>query len=183
MQRPSCSTATGDDGSTSLYGGERISKTHPRLHAYGTVDELNACIGLVLAEQGLPEEFHTQLSEIQKMLFIMGSDLATPLNEDIEVPRIELHHIDELELWGMQQEESLPSMQKFILPTGCKAGALLHQARTVCRRAERWMVDLAKQEDINSNALVYINRLSDYLFLTARSVNKAANVSEVEWLP
>lgn len=179
--RPTLSTKTGDRGETGLFGGKRVSKTHTRIHAYGTVDELNACLGVIVAEDALPDTIRTQCLEVQRMLFVLGSDLATPFEEKADVPRVEEKHIQELEQWGTDLEKSLPALKQFILPSGCRAGALLHQARTLARRAERHMVALQKQEKLNQHALIYINRLSDYFFLASRTVNKAAGVKETVW--
>lgn len=182
--RPSLSTTGGDKGKTSLFGGQRVSKADYRLHAYGTIDELNAVLGLVLAESDVPEALHEQLHQVQKDLFCLGADLATPLTkEGGRIVRMEEADTRRLEQWGVALEGDLPALQKFVLPSGCRAGALLHHARTICRRAERWMVHLHEEEAINDNALIYVNRLSDYLFLLSRTVNKAVNTPEVEWLP
>ena len=181
MAQPSLSTKTGDKGTTGLIGGQRISKSSPRLHAYGTVDELNAQMGLILAEDVLTPELREQFTEIQRMLFVMGSDLATPLEAGTDVPRVTEEHIQIVERWGADLEQALPALQKFVLPSGHRAGALMHQARTVCRRAERWTVDLSEKELVSEHVLIYLNRLSDYLFLAARTVNKLTGVAEVEW--
>lgn len=182
--RPTLSTTGGDDGTTGLFGGDRVSKASVRLHAYGTIDELNAIIGLVLAERDVPVELHEQLHQVQKDLFCLGADLATPASkQSARVVRMEEGDTTRLEQWGVALEGDLPALQKFVLPSGCRAGALLHQARTVCRRAERWMVHLNEEEPVNNQALIYINRLSDYLFLLSRTVNKALASEEVQWLP
>lgn len=181
--RPSLSTAGGDNGKTSLFGGKRVSKSDVRLHAYGTVDELNAILGVILAEKDLSLDLHEQLHEIQKDLFCLGADLATPIEGTQRVVRIEHTDVQRIEQWGVGLEGDLPAMQKFILPGGERSAALLHQARTVCRRAERWMVHLHESEPINDQALIYVNRLSDYFFLLSRTANKTADTPEVEWLP
>ncbi len=181
--RPSLSTTGGDKGKTSLFGGERVSKSSFRLHAYGTIDELNAVFGLVLAEEGVPEALHNQLHHIQKDLFCLGADLATPLSKTgSKVVRMEAADTARIEQWGHMLEESLPAMERFILPGGSRGGALLHQARTICRRAERWMVHLCEEEEVNKEALIYVNRLSDYLFLLSRKVNHVQGTKEVEWI-
>ncbi len=182
--RPSLSTAGGDRGKTGLRGGKRVSKASHRLHAYGTVDELNAILGLILAERDVPEELRDQLHEVQKDLFCLGADLSTPFGKGSDrVVRIAECDTERIEKWGAMLEGDLPALQKFILPSGCRAGALLHQARTICRRAERWLVHMANEEPINDQSLIYINRLSDYFFLVSRAVNKAAGMEEKEWLP
>ncbi|MCA9370901.1 MAG: cob(I)yrinic acid a,c-diamide adenosyltransferase [Candidatus Peregrinibacteria bacterium] len=183
--RPTLSTTGGDKGKTSLYGGDRVSKASYRLHAVGTIDELNAVLGLVLAEPDVPPALHEQLHQVQKDLFCLGADLATPyqLLRSKSIVRITETDTQRIEQWGHLLEQSLPVMKKFILPGGCRAGALLHQARTICRRAERWMVHLNEEEPINDQSLIYVNRLSDYLFLLSRTTNKALNYAEAEWLP
>ena len=184
MSRPSLSTTGGDKGKTGLFGGERVSKASTRLHAYGTVDELNAVLGLILAEPDVTKELQDQLHEVQKDLFCMGSDLATALAKSSErIVRIAECDTQRIEKWGTQLEGDLPALQKFILPSGCRAAALLHQARTICRRAERWLVHLAEEEAINDQSLIYLNRLSDYFFLVSRTINKTAGTAEREWLP
>ncbi len=182
--RPTLSTTGGDKGKTSLFGGLRVSKASVRLHAFGTVDELNAILGLILAEDEVPKPLRDQLHEIQKDLFCLGADLSTPITKSGDrVVRIQESDVLRIEEWGALLEQSLPALKRFILPSGCRAAALLHQARTVCRRAERWMVHLTQEEPINDRALIYVNRLSDYFFLVSRVVNKAAKTKEVEWIP
>ncbi|NLX11454.1 MAG: cob(I)yrinic acid a,c-diamide adenosyltransferase [Chloroflexi bacterium] len=174
-------TKTGDEGETSLFAGGRVSKAHLRLHAYGTVDELNAILGLVVA-QNLTSELHEALVRVQDDLFVVGADLATPLDAEAKwivrvseamVTRLE-HEID---VW----ESGLPALKNFILPGGGMAGAFLHQARTVCRRAERWLVALQESEDVNLHTLHYLNRLSDWLFVAARVGNRDEGRSESTW--
>ena len=149
----------------------------------GTVDEMNAILGIILAED-IPSDLASQLHQIQKDLFVLGADLATPFSkEGASVVRICEDDVVHLEKWGEKIEADLPALQKFILPSGCRAAALLHQVRTVCRRAERWIVHLAEEEKVNEQAKIYSNRLSDYFFLVARATNKAANTKETEWLP
>jgi cob(I)alamin adenosyltransferase len=180
--RPSISTTGGDKGTTGLFGGQRVSKADARLHAYGTVDEMNAVLGVVLSE-GVPEELSQQLHQIQKDLFILGADLATPLSKEGNVVRIAESDILNLEQWGKELEDGLSVLQKFILPSGCKVAAYIHMARTICRRAERWTIQVAEAEEVNQHALVYLNRLSDYFFLLARTANKAHGTQEQQWLP
>lgn len=173
-------TRTGDKGQTGLFGGQRVSKASPRLHAYGTVDELNAVLGMVLSDKGLTETLHAQLLRTQNVLFRLGADLATPReNNAAKVPRIEQEHIDELEGWINALETALPAMTAFILPGGTNASSTLHLARTVCRRAERHTVELAQTDDIGTDTVKYLNRLSDYLFLAARQANHGEGVSDV----
>jgi cob(I)alamin adenosyltransferase len=178
--RPRISTGSGDDGSTGLLNGLRASKSSARLHAYGSIDELNAILGVVLAEE-LPAHLAAMLRDVQRVLFQLGSDLATPEHSTPAVPRVDLATVHALEERAHALEEMLPPLKRFILPGGTRSAAFLHQARTVCRRAERWMVELRRQEWVNGHALVYVNRLSDMLFLASRVANAAAGVAEEEW--
>lgn len=182
MTRPSVSTTQGDSGDTMLFGGEKVSKASYRIHAYGTVDELNAILGLIIAEPEVTDTLRTQLTEVQHDLFVLGADLATrDGSEQGRTVRITTEDINRLEQWGTAVESELQPLTQFILPSGCRAAALLHQARTVCRRAERWIVHVQEHEPINGEALVYMNRLSDYFFLLSRVINKYANVTEATW--
>ncbi len=173
-------TRTGDKGSTGLFGGTRLKKSASRLHAYGTLDELNACLGVIVADKNLPAPLPTQLIKIQTLLFSLGSDLATPLSSKANIKRMDETPATEMEQWIDAMEEELPQMTKFILPGGSHVGALLHQARTVCRRAERWMVQLQSEEPITDATIVIVNRLSDYLFVAARYANKRLGIGETE---
>ena len=175
-------TKTGDDGSTGLFGGPRVGKDDPRLHAYGTVDELNALLGLTLAAQALPEPLENRLRRSQHLLFRAGADLATPAGgpADAHTHRIRAEDVTEVEEWIDALQASLPPQRAFLLPGGSHAGSLLHVARTVCRRAERWIVALGRTEDVNPELRRYVNRLSDWLFLAARSANRAAGAEEAE---
>ncbi len=173
-------TKTGDKGETGLYGGRRVSKAKTRMHAIGSLDELSAILGLVLAERMLPPTLRIGLVRIQNQLFTLGADLATPLTPPTPTKRILEKHVHELEEWIAEWEARLPPLTKFILPGGSKIGAELHVSRTVCRRAERWIVAVKETEDVNPHALIYINRLSDLLFLLARAVNKEGDVQERE---
>lgn len=169
-------TKTGDTGETGIVGATRLPKSHVRIHAYGSVDELNALLGVVLTKHQLPHDVKTGLLRIQHELFTLGADLATPLV--LTVPRIKQEHIAPLEQEIREWESVLPELKNFILPGGSSAGAELHHARTVCRRAERWIVALKQEEKINELALQYVNRLGDYLFLAARVANGEAGVPE-----
>lgn len=162
-------TKTGDNGMTGLLGGSRVSKASPRLHAYGTVDELNAIIGLALTEEDLPAALRDHLSALQHILFRLGADLAAAA--PMPIKRIDMEDVGLIDEWIASLECSLSPLQHFIVPGGCRAAALLHCARTVCRRAERWAVALAEEEQVNPQSRIFLNRLSDYLFLTARSAN------------
>jgi cob(I)alamin adenosyltransferase len=174
-------TKTGDDGTTSLFSGGRVSKHHLRVEAYGTVDELNSHIGVVRAHQPtLPTG--EMLFTVQEHLFRLGADLATPMDAKAEwLVRITPQEIEWVEYRIDQLDEHLEPLKNFILPGGTLAAAHLHVARTVCRRAERLVVALAEHEAINNNALIYLNRLSDWFFIAARYENKQANISESKW--
>jgi len=224
MGRPRISTGTGDDGTTGLLRGERVSKSALRIHALGTVDELNALLGVILSEEGLPDALREPLVHVQHALFNVGADIADSGKQSRHLSAV---FIGELEQWGATMERELPSLSRFILPGGSKIAALLHQARAVCRRAERWVVGLnhegqtygfpligtpfpqrlrssvgaretqrfarsftdssrssvpnaAKQgQMVNTNVLVYLNRLSDCLFLAARMANKSEDQTDI----
>jgi cob(I)alamin adenosyltransferase len=168
-------TRTGDQGETSLVGGRRVSKADSRVEAYGDVDELNSVLGL--ARIGLADqEIDQVLGLVQNDLFTLGADLASPL--DVEVPRIDGRFVESLEELADRYLDQLEPLKEFILPGGCEAGAALHFARTVARRAERRTVALAGREEVNPQAIIYLNRLSDLLFVLARVVNHRAGVSE-----
>lgn len=169
-------TRTGDDGETGLVGNRRVSKADPRMHAIGSVDELNALLGVVAA-QNLPESLRVQCTRLQHKLFTLGADLAAP-DASTQVPRISAVDVREIDEWIATLEDSLPPLASFILPGGSHAGALLHHARTVCRRAERWVVELGQYETVPREIGVFLNRLSDYLFLAAREANRAAGAGE-----
>ena len=186
-------TKTGDSGTTGLFGGPRVLKSDARIAAYGTVDELNAVIGLArsfMSESvgtgsatGSTVDVDQMLSEIQIELFVLGADLATPTDAKVSVPRMESAHVEKLEKSIDQMEDELSPLTQFILPGGSQAGATLHTARTVCRRAERLVVELQQKESIGPNALVFLNRLSDYLFVASRFINRTAGQEEETWSP
>jgi cob(I)alamin adenosyltransferase len=169
-------TKTGDGGETSLVGGQRVSKASLRVDAYGDVDELNSFIGLARAYLN-DAEIDSALGLIQNDLFTLGGDLASPV--EIQVPRINEEFIATLEELSDKFLEELEPLKEFILPGGCETGAALHLARTVARRSERKVVALSGEEEINSQAIIYLNRLSDLLFILARLVNKRAGVPEM----
>jgi len=171
-------TRGGDKGTTSLFGGTRISKSAVRLHAYGTLDELNAILGSVVADTTLPRDTKTQLLRIQSLLFQIGADLATPLESGANILRMDTSHATLLEAWIDEMETALAPLTSFILPGGSAAGAKLHEARTVCRRAERWIVELMNSEPVTEAVIVIVNRLSDYLFVAARFVNHKLDIPE-----
>jgi cob(I)alamin adenosyltransferase len=178
-------TKTGDSGETGLFGGPRINKDHPRIEAYGTVDELNSALGMARAAQ-LPAEIDAVVARIQNELFTVGAELATPAqsaSRRSDVPHIGAVNIEALEKAIDQFEAALTPLKQFILPAGTPAAAALHYARTICRRAERCVVALAKTpgESVSDQIIVYLNRLGDLLFVLARSVNKQAGESDVPW--
>ncbi len=173
-------TKGGDTGETGLFGGKRVSKDSARIEVYGTVDELNAVIGMVLAEEELQGKARTQLTALQHLLFRLGGDLATPLELDAKRDRVLGEHVAEIELAIQGLEDSLPPQTAFVLPGGCRVSALLHLARTVCRRAERLVVRLRRDEPINDQVLICLNRLSDYLFLLARRMNHDLSDGDTE---
>jgi cob(I)alamin adenosyltransferase len=168
-------TKSGDAGETSLVDGSRVSKADPRVAAYGDVDELNSLLGI--ARVGLADrQLNDALGRIQNELFIVGADLASPL--EIQVPRVEGEHIAEMEQLIDLLLEELEPLREFILPGGTQLGATLHLARAVSRRAERSVVALAAQSGVNQHALIYLNRLSDLLFVMARVANKRSGAKE-----
>jgi len=174
-------TRTGDEGETSLFAGGRTSKSTARLHAYGTIDELNSVLGLALAH-GLSAEVSGWLQAIQNDLFVVGSDLATPPEANATwVMRVEEAQVTRLEHEIDTMDERLPALKNFILPGGTPGAATLHVARTVCRRAERWIVTAGEHETINASVLHYVNRLSDWLFTAARYENLLAGRDETIW--
>ncbi|MFN8187997.1 MAG: cob(I)yrinic acid a,c-diamide adenosyltransferase [Gaiellales bacterium] len=175
-------TRGGDAGETSLGSGERVSKTHPRIETYGTIDELNAAIGVVLAGE-VPEEYRPWLERIQNDLFDLGADLSVPLSNARERLRVETPQIEWLEGLCDEVNDRLEPLRSFVLPGGTECAARLHVARTVCRRAERLAVSLAETTEVNPVALAYLNRLSDLLFILSRAANADASVSEPLWKP
>ena len=182
-------TKTGDKGETSLYGGTRVSKAAARVESYGTLDELNAFIGLAKAEIS-DEKVLNQLQKIQFDLFTVGSEAATPTDKLILANgknRLDLmiseKEISELELWMDDLDAELEPLQFFILPSGGKAAASIHVCRTVCRRAERAMVHLNETEEVRPELIKYLNRLSDYLFILARYISKISGEKEEYWNP
>jgi cob(I)alamin adenosyltransferase len=177
-------TKTGDTGSTGLFGGGRVTKSHPRVDAYGEVDELNATIGLAMAIEPLAR-IDDVLAPIQHDLFAIGALLATPdrekMERHLEKASLTDARIAELERAIDAGDEELEPLKAFIMPGGTKKAAALHVARTVCRRAERRVVELAAAEDIPSLVVIYLNRLSDLLFTLARVANRTGGSGEVQW--
>lgn len=168
-------TRTGDDGSTGLGDGSRVPKDSARVEAYGTVDELNCTIGMVLAED-MPANVRPILQNVQHELFDLGSELCMPGYEAISA-----EHVTRLEEALDVLNEGLPALKEFILPGGGRAAANCHLARTVCRRAERRVHTLASQEEIRREGLHYLNRLSDLLFVAARVLARHENGEEIMW--
>ena len=175
-------TRTGDDGSTVLGGGQRLSKASLRVEVYGTVDELNAAIGRALASE-CADEVQSVLLKVQSDLFRLGSDLCFLEADKKErpAPRIEQRHVDALEASIDSLAKELDPLRNFILPGGSRTASDLHVARTVCRRAERLTVALASEEEVGQKVLNYLNRLSDLLFTASRVENKRKGVEDVVW--
>lgn len=171
-------TKTGDKGTTGLGDGSRVGKDHSRVEAYGTVDELNSTIGLLLTEE-MPEKIQTWLTHIQHQLFDLGSELCVPsyqVIEEVEVKALE-QQIEEM-------NSNLPYLKEFILPGGSRAAAVCHMARSICRRTERRVVTLMSQDEaVNEAGLRYLNRLSDWLFVAARVLARENGGQEVLWQP
>jgi cob(I)alamin adenosyltransferase len=176
-------TKTGDEGMTSLFGGKRVSKADLRIDAYGTVDELNCCIGL-LRDQEINKIREAILIEIQERLFTVGSLLATePGNTKVKVPVLHEGDISDLEKEIDAMDEQLPPMRFFVLPGGHPSVSVGHIARTVCRRCERLVIALDQQEKVAPLIIQYLNRLSDYLFMLCRKMAQELNVIETPWRP
>ena len=179
-------TRTGDDGTTGLFGGRRVSKADARVEAYGTVDELNAALGVALASDQSSDLawLRDVLLSIQRDLFVLGADLATPRGEESSyLPRIEDAHVQALERAIDSAEARLTPLRNFILPGGPAPAAQLHLARTICRRAERAGVHLSATQDVGPIPIRYLNRLADLLFVLARAAARAQGAPEVEWAP
>lgn len=174
-------TKTGDGGDTALGDGERVLKDSLRVSAYGNVDELNASIGIITLYANA--ELKRKLKNIQNDLFDIGADLCVPISEkNKDRLRLSTNQIETLELEIDEMNSILEPLNSFVLPGGCRSATFLHMARTICRRAERSVVSLRSQEKINDNTLVYLNRLSDWLFVASRVENQE-NSSEVLWAP
>lgn len=170
-------TRTGDKGDTGLGDGTRVDKDDIRIEAFGTTDELNSIIGMVLAYE-IPENIHSCLTRVQHHLFDLGGELCIPGHTALDE-----NYISYLENTLDEFNSDLPSLKEFILPAGGKATSTCHLARTVCRRAERRVVTLAKDETVSPFSIQYLNRLSDLLFVIARVLARAENGSEVLWQP
>lgn len=178
-------TKTGDKGETGLFGGERVSKNSLRLNAYGTIDELNAFIGLAIIEVK-NEEVKIVLFDLQNKLFTVGSDLATPLskkNEKLNITRTPQSFITAVEKAIDGFENRLDELKNFILPGGSIGSVYLHICRTIARRAEREVVALKTTVNIGDNILIFLNRLSDLFFVLSRFENKVSNIPDTKWMP
>jgi len=169
-------TCTGDAGSTGLGDGSRTEKDSLRIHTIGEVDELNATVGVLLAEPDLPNAVRGRLTAIQHDLFDLGGELCLPGREVVRPESVE-----RLEAAAAAMNVELPRLKEFILPGGTRAAALAHLCRTVCRRAERALVTLGHQEAVSVPCRCYINRLSDFFFILARHLNRAAHVEDTLW--
>ncbi len=170
-------TRTGDAGTTALRGGRRVPKDHPRVEAYGALDELNSTLGAARAFLD-DAELGAVVERIQRDLFLLGAEVAAP---DQAGPRVEEDRVLALERDIDRLDAELPSLSTFVLPGGHPAGGLLHLARAICRRAERRMVALARNEVLNPQIVRYLNRLSDLLFVLARTANRRTGAAEVPW--
>jgi cob(I)alamin adenosyltransferase len=175
-------TGGGDAGETSLGDGSRVPKTDPRIEVYGTVDELNSALGLVLAADP-PDEVRGWLQRIQNELFDLGADLSVPLGDSRERLRVDAVQVRSLEELCDLVNERLEPLKSFVLPGGTEVAARLHVARTICRRAERLAVGLSTAAAVNPEALRYLNRLSDLLFILARAANADEGRAEPLWKP
>jgi cob(I)alamin adenosyltransferase len=174
-------TRQGDGGDTHLGDMSRVRKTHPRVAAYGDVDELNSVIGIA-RQEALPAGYDSWLARIQNDLFDLGADLCVPQGGDGEPLRVTAEQVARLEGWCDQVNDTLEALKSFVLPGGAAGAAALHLCRTVCRRAERSVIALTDVEPINAHAVEYLNRLSDLFFILARGVNATAG-GDVLWVP
>jgi cob(I)alamin adenosyltransferase len=178
-------TRTGDEGDTGLFGGARVAKSDPRVAAYGAVDELNAVLGWTLTHVQEPG-IASRLASLQPDLFAIGAHLATVVRPGARPPKLPSlpdARVPEIERWIDDAEALLPKLTAFVMPGGSAGGAALHVARTVCRRAERDIVGLARIADVPPSIVVFMNRLSDLLFVWARRENAHAGTEEKQWLP
>ena len=171
-------TRTGDDGTTGLGDGARVPKQCARIEALGAVDELNSQLGVLLAESDLPAHMRALLTQIQHELFELGGELSIP-----NYIRITTAMVTRLEQQLDVLNDAMPPLKEFILPGGSRCAALCHVARAVCRRSERRLAALAQQEAVSAEALMYLNRLSDLLFVLCRALNRALDVPDVLWVP
>lgn len=176
-------TKTGDKGETSLFGGKRLPKSHLRIEAYGTVDELNAFMGLLRDATEEDEAVREWIKEIQDLLFSLGAALAMEPGAAPVIPGVEELHIEALEHRMDAMDEDLPPLKNFILPGGHPTVSFCHIARCVCRRAERLVVGLALEEEVDERIIRYLNRLSDFLFMLARKLSRDLGAEEIIWAP
>ena len=177
-------TKTGDDGTTGLFGGVRVDKDSERVEAYGTVDELNAVLGLVRAS-GAPAEIDELLEAIQNDLFAVGAEIACAPGKEV---RLGCDPVGDGRIAALEQaidraDSALPALKNFVLPGGSPSAAALHHARTVCRRAERLLVRTGRSGSVRNELVIYLNRLSDLLFALARRANQLAGLPDVPWQP
>jgi cob(I)alamin adenosyltransferase len=179
---PRIYTRTGDSGETGLIGGHRVLKDHPRVEAYGAVDELNAHLGAVRVQME-DAQVDALISQIQHRLFDLGAELATPAGAATRASAVDDTDVADLERAIDMHQATLTPLREFILPGGAQVAATLHVARTVCRRAERRLVALAQNEPVRGELLRYLNRLSDLLFVLARVANQRAGRADVTWQP
>jgi cob(I)alamin adenosyltransferase len=174
-------TKTGDDGTTGLIGGGRVDKSDPRIECTGSIDELNASLGLAVV--GAPHELAPALVRIQNELFVVGSHVAAPDESGTtHLPNFEESSISRLEMEIDSATDRLPPLRNFVLPGGSETSARLHLSRTICRRAERQLVRFSHDRPVLPAVLTYLNRLSDWLFVHARLANQLANVPDVPWV-
>ncbi len=173
-------TKTGDSGETSLFGGQRVPKSSLRIETYGTADELNSAIGLARSF-GLTEKNEEIAVQCQNDLFVLGADLATPPSRQAKIDRIGKEHFERLENFIDELDAGLETLKFFILPAGSQTAAALHMARTICRRCERICIQAKETEDISDDVVIYLNRLSDLLFVMARYENSVSGLPETKW--
>lgn len=175
-------TGFGDEGKTALFGGETVKKNHLRVEMYGTLDELNSFIGLILSKNK-DKAVATDLTAVQNELFTFGAEMATPSTEKRAgfTEQLSKVHIDALENMIDKYSAQVPPLKKFVLPGGCEAASFAHISRTICRRAERMLISLAEEISIRADLIVYLNRLSDLLFIIARYQNVVNKVEDIAW--
>ncbi len=182
-------TKSGDDGTTGLFSGARVSKDHPRIESYGTIDEFNATLGMCSSACNADNALHRRLLDIfarlQSRMFDIGADLATPegANNESKIQRIGQEHVQEVEKWIDEIDGANTPLTAFVMPGGTELASRLHLARTICRRAERQMIHLSHTEPVGASLIMYVNRVSDFLFAAARLANKNSGVEDVLWIP
>lgn len=181
MKKSNVYTRTGDHGTTSLVGGTRVPKNDPRLEAYGTIDELNSYIGVVISSAGVPPEVKETLTWVQNRLFNLGAYLATEPDSEWKPTTLTDADISRMELEIDRIDSMLPRHNRFILPGGHEAAARTHVARTIARRSERQMITLSQSAEVSPECMRFINRLSDYLFVVARYINVINDIQEIFW--